>query len=95
MVRLDYFWIRRVTKAMIGEADKAKLQVGYKQALRALNDNKALKVFVAEDCDSNIKTSIEKAAHENDIQFFFVPTMKELGEMCEIEVGASCAVVLK
>ena len=80
---------------MIGEADKAKLQVGYKQTMRALNENKAQKAFVAEDCDGDIKTSIEKAAGENNAQLFFIPTMKELGEMCQIEVGASCAVVLK
>ena len=80
---------------MIGEADKAKLQVGYKQTLRALNEDKAEKVFVAEDCDSNIKTSIEESASLKNTQLFFIPTMKELGEMCSIEVGASCAVVLK
>ena len=80
---------------MIGEADKAKLQVGYKQALRALNENKAAKAFVAEDCDSDIKTNITKSANENNTPLFFIPTMKELGEMCSIEVGASCAVVLK
>ena len=80
---------------MIGEADKAKLQVGYKQTLRALNEDKAEKVLVAEDCDSNIKTSIEKLTTEKNTQLFFIPTMKELGEMCSIEVGASCAVVLK
>ena len=80
---------------MISEADKAKLQVGYKQTLRALNEDKAEKVFVAEDCDNKIKISIEKSANEKDTQLFFIPTMKELGEMCSIEVGASCAVVLK
>ena len=34
---------------MIGDAERSKLQVGYKQAVRALNENKASKVFVAED----------------------------------------------
>ena len=63
---------------MIGDAERSKLQVGYKQAVRALNENKASKVFVAEDCDDHIKDGVRK-----------------IGNMCKIEVGASCAVVLK
>ena len=76
-------------KTMIGDAERSKLQVGYKQAVRALNENKASKVFVAEDCDDHIKDGVSKIA------MFFISTMKELGNMCKIEVGASCAVVLK
>ena len=43
---------------MIGDAERSKLQVGYKQAVRALNENKASKVFVAEDCDDHIKDGV-------------------------------------
>lgn len=80
---------------MISEAEKENLHVGYKQAVRALNEDKAAKVFIAEDCDSHIRNSVEKSAAENNTPLFFVPTMKELGSICSIEVGASCAVVLK
>ncbi|MCC8160247.1 MAG: ribosomal L7Ae/L30e/S12e/Gadd45 family protein [Oscillospiraceae bacterium] len=80
---------------MIGDAEKAKLLVGYKQAVRALNENKVEKVFLAEDCDAQIKGNLEKLAEESNTPLFFVPTMKELGNMCSIEVGSSCAVVLK
>lgn len=80
---------------MIGEAERSNLQVGYKQTIRALNDNRAFKVFIAEDCDNHIKNSIAGIAEKTDAQIFFIPTMKELGDMCNIEVGASCAVILK
>ena len=80
---------------MISEAEREKLQVGYKQAVRALNEDKALKVFIAEDCDDHIINGIEKLTSEKNTPVFFVPTMKELGNICSIEVGASCAVVLK
>lgn len=80
---------------MIGEAEKERLHVGYKQAVRALGENKAAKVFIAEDCDESIKVGIETLAGERNTPVFFVPTMKELGNICSIEVGASCAVVLK
>ena len=76
---------------MIGDAERSKLQVGYKQAVRALNENKASKVFVAEDCDDGVS----KIAMQSNTPVFFISTMKELGNMCKIEVGASCAVVLK
>lgn len=80
---------------MIDEAEKAKLHVGYKQAVRALNESKADKVYIAQDCDDHIKDGIKKIASEKNTPVFLVPTMKELGNMCSIEVGASCAVILK
>ena len=49
---------------MIGDAERSKLQVGYKQAVRALNENKASKVFVAEDCDDHIKDGVSKIAKQ-------------------------------
>lgn len=80
---------------MIGEAERSKLQVGYKQTVRALNENNAFKVFIAEDCDSHLKNGIADIAEKTDSQIFFIPTMKELGNMCGIDVSASCAVILK
>ena len=80
---------------MIGDAERSKLQVGYKQAVRALNENKASKVFVAEDCDDHIKDGVRTLAMQRNTHVFFISTMKELGNMFKIEVGAGCAVVLK
>lgn len=80
---------------MISESEKEKLLVGFKQTVKAVNENKAAKVFLAGDCESRISDPIEKSAAENGTQIFYVPTMRELGEMCGIEVGSSCAVVLK
>ena len=82
-------------KTMIGDAERSKLQVGYKQAVRALNENKASKVYVAEDCDDHIKDGVSKIAMQSNTPVLFIFSMKELGNMCKIEVGASCAVVLK
>ena len=79
-------------KTMIGDAERSKLQVGYKQAVRALNENKASKIYVADD---HIKDGVSKIAMQSNTPVFFISTMKELGNMCKIEVGASCAVVLK
>ena len=51
---------------MIGDAERSKLQVGYKQAVRALNENKASKVYVAEDCDDHIKDGVSKIAMQSN-----------------------------
>ena len=80
---------------MISEADKAKLAVGFKQVVRAVKEGKAAKIFLAEDCESKISVPVEQAASEKGVQLFYVPTMKELGELCGIDVSSSCAVVLK
>ena len=80
---------------MISEADKAKLAVGFKQVVRAVKEDKAAKIFLAEDCESKISVPVEQAASEKGVQLFYVPTMRELGELCGIDVSSSCAVVIK
>lgn len=69
--------------------------VGFKQVLRAVKDGKAEKVYLSDDCESKISNPIERAASEMNVQIIYIPTMKELGEMCGIDVGASCAVEIK
>ena len=80
---------------MISESEKARMQVGFKQALRALNEGRVSKVFLSNDCDNKISAPIENAAKEKGAELFYIPTMRELGDLCGIEVGASCAVILK
>ena len=80
---------------MISDTDKLNMMVGYKQTLRAINENKADRVYLAEQCDDKIRLSVEAAVQQHEAQLFYIRTTRELGEMCGIEVGASCAVILK
>ncbi len=80
---------------MISESEKAHMRVGYKQAVRALAEDKVEKVFLSDDCDEKISQAVKKAAEGKSALLVCVPTMKELGSICGIEVGASCAVILK
>ena len=80
---------------MIGEAEKSRLHTGFKQAVRALSDKNAEKLIIAEDCEDRIKDELSSLAENSGTPVTYVPTMKELGSMCGIEVGASCAVILK
>ena len=62
---------------MIGEAEKAKLQVGYKQAVRALNENNAEKLFIAEDCDDKMKETLSSLANEKNAPVTYVYYARE------------------
>lgn len=79
---------------MISEEEKSLLHVGYKQTVRALNETEVAKVFLAEDCDTKISVPVEKLCGERNVPVVYVPTMRELGNICGIDVSASCAVVL-
>ena len=78
---------------MISVEEKNSLIVGYKQVLRALSAKSCKKLFLAEDCSLNIFESLKNAA--GDTEIVLVPTMRELGTMCEIDVPSSCAAILK
>lgn len=79
---------------MISESERSCLQVGYKQTIRALNETAVEKVFLAEDCDTKISVPVEKLCGEKNVPVLYAESMNELGRMCGIDVGASCAVIL-
>ncbi len=80
---------------MISVLDKDHLMVGYKQTLKALNKNIVNTVYLSQSCDDKLRLTIEEAASKTDASIMYINSMRELGAMCGIEVGASCAVLLK
>ena len=80
---------------MITDSDRSRLQTGYKQALKAVSLDKAQRLIVAMDSDDTVKKPLLEAARKKGVEVVTIPTMEELGRLCEIEVGASCAVILK
>ncbi len=83
--------INTVLEAMNGE----KLIVGTKQVLRMMTEDKIEKIIVAKDIDDKLMRKLKKACASNEVQVGYVDTMKYLGELCGIEVGAACAGVVK
>ncbi|BER92825.1 MAG: large subunit ribosomal protein [Candidatus Atribacteria bacterium] len=69
--------------------------VGMRQTLKALQRDKVSKVFVASDVDSEILEEVISLAREKDIPLEYVDSAEELGKACGIEVGASCAAILR
>ncbi|MBU3111720.1 ribosomal L7Ae/L30e/S12e/Gadd45 family protein [Clostridium lacusfryxellense] len=69
--------------------------VGVKQTLKALKNNKGKVLYIAKDAESSITDPIVKLANINTLQIIFVDTMKELGNLCDIDVASATALSLE
>lgn len=75
---------------MLDEADH--LFVGVKQSTRAVKEGSAVKAYVARDADQMILDEFTSLCAAKHVPVTYVPTMKQLGEQCNITVGAAVAV---
>ena len=73
----------------------AKVKTGFKEVIKNIEKGNVAKLFIAEDCSYSMKEKLEDAAKSSDLEVSYMETMKELGAFCGIDVGASCAAVLK
>ena len=62
--------------------------IGIKQTTKALNQDKAKTLFIAEDAEKHLVQHLEQTAKEKNIKIVYVDSMKNLGKACGIEVGA-------
>jgi large subunit ribosomal protein L7A len=69
--------------------------VGTKQAMRALKDGSAKEIIVAEDADPAIVTKIVEVAQSAGVSVAKVDSMKKLGEVCKIQVGAAAVAIIR
>ena len=79
---------------MVGKLVGQKV-VGVKQTLKALKNNQGKILYIAKDADINITDPILKLAKVNSLQIIFVDTMKELGNLCDIDVASATALLLE
>ena len=79
---------------MVGKLVGQKV-VGVKQTLKALKNNQGKVLYIAKDADINITEPILKLAKVNSLQIIFVDTMKELGNLCDIDVASATALLLE
>jgi len=80
---------------VLSKLKTGKKLVGLKQCRNAVNDGSASVVFIAEDAEYRIRLSLLELCKTNNVETVAVPTMKDLGAACGIEVGAAAAVLLK
>lgn len=72
-----------------------KKVVGVKQSIKAINEETVKIVYLAKDADRELFENVEKLSKEHSLQIVYIDTMKELGKLCNIDVKASTAVILK
>mgnify|MGYP002571431592 CR=1 FL=1 len=77
-------------KCMTSEEKRGSLIVGSNQVKKALRRGMASLVYVAHDADAGIRFAMFEICRECGVPVDETKTVKELGEMCRIEVG--CAV---
>ncbi len=81
--------------ALLNIKKATKRCVGLRETEKAIDSEKARKVFLATDAEDKIKIPIEKRCEKKGIIIEYVETMQELGEACGIDRGASTAAILK
>ncbi len=72
-----------------------KLMVGTKQVMRAISERKALKIYIANDADEQIRETLLNAVRQGEIQFELVESKSELGRACGIKVASACAAIVR
>lgn len=68
--------------------------VGTNQTTKALEQFVAQEVFVAKDADRKIVDRIVQQCETKMVPVTWVDSMKQLGKVCGIEVGAAVAAIL-
>ncbi len=68
--------------------------VGVKQTQRALEKGLVRRLFIAKDAEPHVLRSLLEWCANHDVAQTEVPTMKELGKSCGIEVGTAVAAIL-
>jgi large subunit ribosomal protein L7A len=70
--------------------------IGLKQTLRAIQQNKISTVYLANDIEDHIVRKIIEQCRENAIPIVTADlNQKELGRLCQIEVGAAVVGITK
>ena len=85
---------RMATGKMLASLGRKKPAVGAKQLRKAIQSGSALQVFLARNADPAITEPLVALCERHSMQVYWVGSMKELGQACGIEVGASAAAVL-
>lgn len=69
--------------------------VGLKQTKKALEQDQASTVYLAEDADPYLKQEISNLCAAKKVQLKIIATKAELGKACGIDVGSATAALLR
>lgn len=80
---------------MLSELSGEQKLVGIKQCTKAVEEGIVSLAYVARDVAPSIVEPFLRLCSKKNIPVTEIPTKKELGELCGIDVKASVAVVLQ
>lgn len=72
-----------------------KKVIGTKETLKCVKNNQCEKLFIAQDAEPRLIQPLVDLAKEKSLEIVYVDTMKELGQLCGIDVGAASASILR
>ena len=72
-----------------------RIVVGAKQLRKALRDGRVQRAYLARNADPAITEPFEDLCRTARIEYAWIHSMKELGQLCGIEVGAATAAVIR
>lgn len=75
--------------------DPAGRCVGIKQSRKVIDADKAEKVYIAFDADAAIKEEFKLLCESKKIPYTEKYSLEQLGEMCNIEVGAAIVAIYR
>lgn len=80
---------------MLQDLREKKFVVGTKQTLKAIENDRALTVFLAEDAGDYMINKIRQACENKEITIETVDSMEHLGNSCGISRSAVTAAIIK
>ena len=69
--------------------------IGTKQLRKALKAGRVQTAYVAADADPILREPLVEQCRDAGVELVEIATMKELGKLCGIHVGAACAALLR
>lgn len=71
-----------------------KRVVGIKQTKKALSDGKVRSVIIARDAEKRVTAPLIELCEKLGVTISYADTMKELGSVCGIDVGAAVVALI-
>ena len=70
-----------------------KKVIGVKQTTKAIKNGEGKILYIAKNADIEIIQGLEILCKEHSLSIIYVDTMKDLGKLCGIDVGAATALL--
>lgn len=80
---------------MTSTLKNAKYVIGIKQVTKAVKNDLAKYVYIADDADDRVLSPLKELCEAKNIEMVFGSSMAELGKSYNIEVGAAAVALIE